>query len=93
METAVRFAMEEHAKGNGVLVHCTFGVGRSAAVLSACMRASGMFRSMKDAFDAVKGKHPIVKDTIEIKDSSSGNEFGAEPLLVDFEDEDVDVLI
>ena len=52
-----------------------------------------MFRSIKDAFDAVKGKHPIVKDTIEIKDSSSGNEFGAEPLLVDFEDEDVDVLI
>ena len=92
METAVRFAMEEHAKGNGVLVHCTFGVGRSAAVLSACMRASGMFRSMKDAFDAVKTKHPIVKDTIEIKDSNS-NEFGNEPLLVNFEDEDVDVLI
>jgi hypothetical protein len=56
------------------------------------MKAAGVFRNINDAFEAIKSKHPIVKDTIEIKDDQT-KEFGMQPLLVDYEDEDVDGII
>ncbi len=63
MNAAAAFIAEKFTKGKAspVVVHCAFGVGRSATVASACLVRIGAFPTADEAFAAVKRARPCAR--------------------------------
>ncbi|KAH3759489.1 Dual specificity phosphatase [Pelomyxa schiedti] len=60
LDVAVDWVIAQREAGRGVLVHCCYGVGRSAMVLAAALVKSGVCHSLQEAEQLLISKRPLV---------------------------------